>query len=123
MKINIENKNSNEKKEIPIEVIEEVDFSEPINNSEETKSLNIVYYIVWIILLIACLMFALDKPTIEELRIEQKTKATELLKNNTDLYNRYISKTQSLSWEIQKIRVCIEKNSTKDLVFNCNIWK
>jgi len=46
MKINIENKNSNEKKEIPIEVIEEVDFSEPINNSEETKSLNIVYYIV-----------------------------------------------------------------------------
>jgi hypothetical protein len=42
-------------------------------------------------------MFALDKPTIEELRIEQKTKASELLKNNIDLYNRYVSKTQSLS--------------------------
>ena len=120
-KINIENKNSNEKVEIPVEIIEEVSFWDTINNSEEKKSLNIVYYIVWIILIIVCLMFALDKPTIEELRIEQKTKASELLKNNIDLYNRYVSKTQSLSWEIQKIRVCIEKNSTKDLVYNCNL--
>ena len=122
-KINIEDRTSNEKVEIPVEIIEEVDFSEPINNSEENKKLNIVYYVVWIILLIVCLMFLLDKPTIEELRIEQKNKATALLKNNIDLYNRYMNKTQSLSWEIQKIRVCIEKNSTKDLVFNCNILK
>jgi hypothetical protein len=42
-------------------------------------------------------MFLLDKPTIEELRIEQKNKASELLKNNIDLYNRYYNKTQSLS--------------------------
>jgi hypothetical protein len=45
-KINIEDRTSKEKVEIPIEIIEEVDFSETINNSEENKKLNIVYYVV-----------------------------------------------------------------------------
>lgn len=126
-KINIEDRTSKEKVEIPVEIIEDVDYSEPLNNSEEKyniqKHINIIFYVVWIILIIVCMMFLLWKPTIEELRIEQKTKATELLKNNTDLYNRYINKAQTLSWEIQNIKVCIDRNSTKDLVFNCNLWK
>lgn len=122
-KINIENRTSKEKVEIPVEIIEDLDYSEPIHNSEERKKVNIIFYVVWIILIIVCMMFLLWKPTIEELRIEQKNKATALLKNNIDLYNRYINKTQTLSWEIQNIKICIEKNSTKDLVFNCNLWK
>lgn len=127
-KINIENKNSNEKIEIPVNVnvIDEdiLDNSEPLFNSEETKPNN--KYFFWVafifILLLAIIFFmASNSPTIEDLRIKQKEKAEAVLKKSTLLKTWYSEKVEYYSGMINKSNTCINQNSMTGTVVDCNL--
>lgn len=125
-KIDIENKNSNEKIEIPVNIIDEdiLDNSERLYNTEETKPNN--KYFFWVafifILLLAIIFFmASNSPTIEDLRKEKLIKLNEDFKVKTSLMNWYLKLFNENKIKVQKLKTCIEKNSITWTVVDCNL--
>ena len=133
-KIDIENKNSTEKIEIPVNVIDEdiLDNSEPLFNSEE--KLNFIpvsietnnKYFFWVafifILLLAIIFFmASNSPTIEDLRKEKLNQLNEDLKVKTWLMNWYEKLFNENKIKVEKLKTCIEKNSMTWTVVDCNL--
>lgn len=125
-KIDIENKNSNEKIEIPVNIVDEdiLNNSEPLFNTEETNPNN--KYFFWVafifILLLAIIFFmASNSPTIEDLRIKQKEKAEAVLKKSTLLKTWYSEKVEYYSGMINKSNTCINQNSMTWTVVDCNL--
>ena len=133
-KIDIENKNSTEKIEIPVNVIDEdiLDNSEPLFNSEE--KLNFIpvsietnnKYFFWVafifILLLAIIFFmASNSPTIEDLRKEKLNQLNEDLKVKTWLMNWYEKLFNENKTKVEKLKNCLEKNSIQGSVSECNL--
>lgn len=125
-KIDIENKHSTEKIEIPVNVIDEdiLNNSEPLFNSEETKPNN--KYFFWVafifILLLAIIFFmASNSPIIEDLRKEKLIKLNEDLKIKTWLMNWYEKLFNENKTKVEKLKTCIGKNSMTGTVVDCNL--
>ena len=125
-KIDIENKNSTEKIEIPVNIVDEniLDNSERLYNTEETKPNN--KYFFWVafifILLLAIIFFmASNSPTIEDLRKEKLINLNEDLKIKTWLMNWYEKLFNENKTKVEKLKTCIGKNSMTWTVVDCNL--
>lgn len=125
-KIDIENKNSTEKIEIPVNIVDEdiLNNSEPLFNTEETNPNN--KYFFWVafifILLLAIIFFmASNSPTIEDLRKEKLINLNEDLKIKTWLMNWYEKLFNENKTKVEKLKTCIGKNSMTWTVVDCNL--
>ena len=124
--IDIENKHSTEKIEIPVNVIDEdiLNNSEPLFNSEETKPNNKYFFLVafiFILLLAIIFFMASNSPTIEDLRKEKLIKLNEDLKVKTWLMNWYEKLFNENKTKVEKLKSCIEKNSMTWTIVDCNL--